>query len=167
MRKVPLETLAGVWIFVATVALVVEFAGYFEAGLTNGRGYPLGQDFINMWAGAKLTALGRTEEIFDFGAFHAFHLSVVGASIQLYHYSYPPVMAVLSLPLAALPYVPAPVVWLVGSTALFAFAARCALPWPRAVLFALATPALFISLIAGQNGALTAALLGGGLDRTN
>lgn len=163
MRRVPLETLASLWIFIAAIALIVEFSGYFEAGLTNGRGYPLGHDFINMWAGAKLTALGRTAEIYDFGAFHAFHLSVVDAGIQLYHYSYPPVMAVLSLPLAAVPYIPALALWLAASTAFFVLAVRCVLPWPRAALFALATPALFLSITAGQNGALTAALLGGGL----
>ncbi len=163
MRRVPLETLASIWIVVAAIALTVEFSNYLEAGLTDGNGYPLGHDFINTWAGAKLAALGRTGEIYDFAAFHAFQRSVVGADIQMYHYSYPPVMAVLSLPLAAVPYVPALAVWLIGGVVAFTLALRCAFPWPRALLLALATPALFISLLAGQNGAWSAALLGGGL----
>lgn len=161
--RLRLDVLAWIWLIAAATAIAIEYSGHWSAGLTNGDGHPLGRDFVNMWAGARLAWLGRFNEVYDLAAFHAFQESIVGAGLSMYHYSYPPVMALLSLPFGALPYVPALAAWLTASTLLFTLALRCELDWRMAVPFALATPALFISVLAGQNGAWTAVCLGGGL----
>jgi hypothetical protein len=163
LNNARLAAIARIWILVAAVALIVEFSGFTVEGLTNGQGHPLGRDFLNSWAGAKLVLLGRFADAYDFAAYHDFQQTIVGAAIQMYHYSYPPTMALLTTPFALLPYVPALILWIIGGAAAYAFALRGVLDWPRWALFALATPALMISAQAGQTGAWTAALLGGAL----
>jgi hypothetical protein len=131
--------------------------------LTNGAGRPFGDDFINFWSGAYLAWHGRVSEIYNPAAFHVFEQSVVGASIQAYHYSYPPVLLLLTAPLALMAYAPALLVWLVAGWYAFYRALRLAMPGRGALLLAVATPAVFINAVGGQNGTWTAALLGGGL----
>ena len=71
-------------------------------------------------------------------------------------------MLVLALPLAALPYLPALAVWLIGGWYAFYRALRLAMP-DKALILALAAPAVFINTYCGQNGVWTAAFIGGGL----
>lgn len=159
------------WIVLAGAYYLFDLLHQTQQGLTNGMGRPFGDDFINYWSAAKLAVLGRASEIYDLQAFHAFHETVTGAAtgfhppigpITFYHYSYPPVLLLLTLPLAALPYVPALAFWLASGWYAFYRALRVALP-EGALILALATPAVFMNAMAGQNGVWTAALLGGGL----
>ena len=124
-------------------------------------GRPFGDDFINYWSAAWLAWHGRASEIYDWNAFHQFETGVAGAPIDFYHYSYPPVMLILTAPLAAIPYVPGLFVWLLSGWGAFYAALRAASP--NGLWLALATPAVFINAVGGQNGTWTAALLGGGL----
>jgi hypothetical protein len=71
--------------------------------------------------------------------------------------------------LALLPYFAALAVWQLSTLALYLWNMLAIERDPRAFLPALAFPAVFINLAHGQNGSLTAALLGGGMllvDRT-
>jgi hypothetical protein len=131
--------------------------------LTNGALRPFGDDFINYWSGALLALHGRAGQVYDLAGFHAFEQSVAGATIDFYHYSYPPVLLLLSAPFALIPYVPALFVWLAAGWYAFYRALRATMSDGGALLLALATPAVLINAIAGQNGTWTAALLGGGL----
>jgi arabinofuranan 3-O-arabinosyltransferase len=131
--------------------------------LTNGALRPFGDDFINYWSAAFLALHGRVAEVYDFAGFHAFEQSVAGAQIDFYHYSYPPVLLLLSAPFALVPYVPALLLWLAAGWYSFYRALRSAMPGGGALLLALAAPAVLINVIGGQNGTWTAALLGGGL----
>lgn len=128
---------------------------------SNGR--PLGDDFVNYWSGAFLAWHGRAADLFNWPVYHAFQQSIVGASIGPYHYGYPPVLLILTAPLAALPYIPGLVAWLVASWFAFYRALRLALPGRDAALLALATPAVFVNAYGGQNGTWTATFFGGGL----
>ena len=80
-----------------------------------------------------------------------------------YHYSYPPTLLLLTAPLAFIPYIPALVLWLSAGWFAFYRALRIAMPEGRTLLLALATPAVFVNFVAGQNGTWTAALFGAGL----
>ena len=111
---------------------------------------------------AFLASHGRTAEVYDFMAFHAFEASITGPHIDFYHYSYPPVLLLLTLPLAVVSYVPALGVWLATTWCGFYRSLRLA-GREDILLLSLATHALFVNALGGQNGALTAALLGGGL----
>lgn len=125
-------------------------------------GRPFGDDFINYWSAAWLAFHGRAAEIYDWNAFHVFETGVAGTPIDFYHYSYPPILLVLTAPLAALPYVPGLFAWLVSGWCAFYAALRVASP-TQGLWLALATPAIFLNAVGGQNGTWTAALLGGGL----
>lgn len=157
-----LRHLAMCWIVVAAGGYLVDLKRQTYEHLTNGAGRPLGDDFVNYWSGAWLAWHDRSGEIYNWAAFHVFQQVLVGPALQLYHYGYPPVLLVLTAPLAAIPYVPALGLWLASSWYAFYRALRLT-GFEHAMLLSLATPALFINAIGGQNGAWTAALLGGGL----
>lgn len=157
------RTLAHCWIAVAAVGYGLDLLRQTSHGLTNGSGRPFGDDFANYWSGAFLAFHERAAEVYNWHAFHAFQENHFGAALDFYHYSYPPILLLLTPPLAALPYIPALAFWLLSSWYAFYRALRLAMPDGGAWLLALATPALFINALGGQNGAWTAALLGGGL----
>jgi arabinofuranan 3-O-arabinosyltransferase len=131
--------------------------------LINAVGRPFGDDWVNYWSAGYLALHGRAAEIYDIHAFHAFQQTIVGSPLDGYHYSYPPVMLLLTAPFALMPYVPALFVWLSASWYAFYRALRLAMPGRGVLLLALATPAVLINAVGGQNGCWTAALLGGGL----
>jgi arabinofuranan 3-O-arabinosyltransferase len=158
-----IDKVARSYIAVAFVAYLVDLLRQTRDGLTDGMGRPFGDDFINFWSGAFLAWHQRSAEIYNFSVFHAFEQSVVGAGLMGYHYSYPPALLVLTAPLALIPYVPALVLWLCAGWFAFYRALRIAMPHGRTLLLALATPAVLINAIAGQNGTWTAALFGAGL----
>ena len=150
------------WIVLAVAFYAFDVWRTTRVGLSNGAERPLGWDFINSWSGAFLAWHGKVGEVYNWFAFHAFQQGLIGAPLDFFHYSYPPTLLVLTAPLAALPYVPALAVWLLASW--YAFYRMLGLALPKgAGLLALATPAVFVNAIGGQNGAWTAALMGGGL----
>jgi hypothetical protein len=162
MNPARLRIIAWLWIGLAFVAYLLDLLQQTKDGLSNGLGRPFGDDFVNYWSGPFLALHGRVAEVYDFAAFHAFEQSVTAQTIQYYHYSYPPLMLLLTLPLALIPYVPALFVWL--SATWYVFYRALKLTGSEGVLLlSIATPALFVSAVGGQNGAMTAALLGGGL----
>jgi arabinofuranan 3-O-arabinosyltransferase len=158
-----LRTLAYCWIVLASAGWLVDLLRQTRDHLTNGALRPFGDDFINYWSAAWLALHGRAETIYDWNAFHAFEAGIAGASIDFFHYSYPPSMLVLSAPLGLIPYVPALFVWLIAGWLAFYAALRLADPERQVLVLALATPAVFINAVGGQNGTWTAALFGGGL----
>ena len=131
--------------------------------LLNAAGRPFGDDWLNYWSGAYLALHGRAAEIYDLAAFHAFQQTIVGSPLDFYHYSYPPVLLLMSAPFALMPFVPGLFVWLAASWYAFYRALRLAMPGRSVLLLALAAPAVLINAVGGQNGCWTAALLGGGL----
>lgn len=149
------------WIAVAAVAIAVSVVQHLQHGLTNTAGEPLGADFINTWTGAALAWRGQAQTVYDWLAYHAFQEQIVGAPLDFYHYSYPPVLLLLA-PLGALPYLVALGVWTLCGWFAFYLALRNAFPH-HALLFALAAPAVLVNTLGGQNGTWSAALLAGGL----
>lgn len=161
MNPARLRIIAWLWIGLAFVAYLVDLLQQTKDGLSNGLGRPFGDDFVNYWSGSFLALHGRVAEVYDFAAFHVFEQSVTAQTIQYYHYSYPPLMLLMTLPLALIPYVPALFVWL--SATWYAFYRALKLTGSEsALLLSIATPALFVSAVGGQNGAMTAVLLAAG-----
>ncbi|MEJ0078206.1 MAG: glycosyltransferase family 87 protein [Alphaproteobacteria bacterium] len=150
------------WIALAGAFVAFDLWRKTGVGLTDGDGRPIGDDFVNYFSGAWLALHQRVGEIYHWPAYHAFQGELVGAAVSPnYNYSYPPLALVLTLPFAALPYLPALGVWLVGGW--YAFYRALRLATPNALLLALAAPAVFVNTYCGQNGVWTAAFLGGGL----
>jgi len=166
MARVPTIAITLARSFVAAAAFGYLFDLWHQTQdhLTDGAaGRPFGDDFINYWSAAFLTLQGRVHEIYDIHAFHAFQQTIAGPTLSGYHYSYPPVMLLLSAPIALIPYVPALFVWLGAGWYAFYRVLKEAMPGRGSLLFALAVPAVLINAVGGQNGCWSAALLGGGL----
>ena len=100
--------------------------------LLNAAGRPFGDDWLNYWSGAYLALHGRAAEIYDLAAFHAFQQTIVGSPLDFYHYSYPPVLLLMSAPFALMPFVPGLFVWLAASWYAFYRALRLAMRAGRA-----------------------------------
>jgi hypothetical protein len=161
-----LRVLARCWIAVAALVYLLDLWQQTTVGLSNGAGRPLGDDFVNYWSGAALAWRHDAMQVYAWQAFHAFERAATAGVVGFYHYSYPPALLVLTAPLAALPYVPALALWLTVSWWAFYRALAAAWPdarWQDVLLLAAATPAVFLNFVAGQNGAWSAALIGGGL----
>ena len=128
-------------------------------------GRPLGTDFLSFWAASTIALSGTPEAVYDIGAHWAAQRSVFpGVDVGYSAFFYPPVFLLICLPLGLLPYLAALAVWLAASGYAFwrvagAFLGRSG----DAALALLAFPAVFINIAHGQNGFLSAALLGGGV----
>jgi arabinofuranan 3-O-arabinosyltransferase len=157
-----IRTIASIWAIAAGLFYCYDILRDTGATLTtNGR--PLGDDFVNYWSGAFLAWHGRAADVYNWPTYHAFQQSIVGDTVGAFHYSYPPVLFILTAPLAALPYLPGLAPWLAAGWFAFYRALWMALPGREALLLAFATPAVFINAYGGQNGTWTAAFIGGGL----
>jgi hypothetical protein len=120
-------------------------------------------DFTNLWAGGLLASKGSVGTIFDVDAYRAFLRGMFTPQLADQEWSYPPSVLLVGVPLAQLPIAVAYVVWTVGSIVALHFALRpLSLPL-LAHAACLLSPSGFTNLLIGQNGALTAALLIGGL----
>lgn len=169
LRYAPFLTRDRAWrcaLVFAVISLAMlrwDAALHVSAGITNDAGEHIARDFINYWSGARLAADGRAAIAYDTTAYHDYQRSLVGPASESKMYSYPPVAMLLTLPLAALGFVPALVLWLVLGPALCALLLVRRLGGSLAVLAAIGTPAAFLNALSGQNGQFTAALLAGGL----
>ncbi|WP_207382343.1 glycosyltransferase family 87 protein [Nitrobacter sp. Nb-311A] len=140
-------------------------------GLLDINGKPLGTDFASFYAAGSLALDDRAVSVYDMTIHYARERQLFGTHAPYYAWFYPPFFLLIAAPLAAFSYLSALTVWQFVTFALY-FAVICAIlltgPLKRShtVLGLLATaafPAVFINLGHGQNGFLTAALLGGAL----
>jgi hypothetical protein len=126
-------------------------------------GHALGRDFVNYWSAGQMVREGHIAPIFDRDGFLAAEHRLFDPRLPFHFWSYPPVALFLVAPLGWLPYVPALIAWSVAGVVALVPAARGFLPDPREAVLLVACPATAIDIALGQNGALTAALLIGGL----
>ena len=133
-------------------------------GLIDRNGKPLGTDFSNVYAAGTLIWQGRPAEAYEPARQHAAEQAVFdGREVPFYGWHYPPFFFAIAFLVAAVPYGFGLSLWLMASLAAYLAAMRAILPRPETWLVALAFPAVFINIGHGQNGFLTAALLGGAL----
>jgi len=132
--------------------------------LIDPNGKPIGTDFSNVYAAGKLTWQGRPADAYDPALQHAAEKAVFGGrEVPFYGWHYPPFFLAVAFLVASLPYAFGLSLWLAASLAAYLAAIRAILPRPQTLLIAAAFPAVFINIGHGQNGFLTAALLGGAL----
>lgn len=137
--------------------------------LIDRNGKPLGTDFSNVYAAGTLTLQGRAPDAYDPPLQHAAEQAVFGGrDVPFFGWHYPPFFLAVAAAVAMLPYAFGLLLWLVSSGLAYVAVIRAAVPERDglrrdAVLVALAFPAVFVNIGHGQNGFLTAALLGGAL----
>jgi glycosyl transferase family 87 len=168
---------------VAAAILIASVAGFLYLvvtahGLVDIQGRPLGTDFSSFYAAGTYVLDGDPEAPFDVARQHAREQDIFGKATPFYSWFYPPVFLAVAAVLALMPYGLALALWQAVTLGLYLLAIRtilrrslrgarspaAAYDW---LLLALAFPAVLINIGHGQNGFLTAALLGAALLKLN
>ena len=128
----------------------------------NGLGIPT--DFINVWAAGRLVLDGLPAQAYDWDIQKQVEVAKLGQDfVGYFAWHYPPPFLFVASLLAQLPYQTAFIGWAVVSFLPFLVAMRAIVGRNFGYLLALAIPMAFINALVGQNGFLTAALIGGTL----
>jgi len=145
--------------------LIVLGGSYLQGHfLTDPQGRPIANDFVNVWAAGRLARDGQAPAAYDWTLHRAAEVRTVGYDFDGYYgWHYPPPAFFFAAALATLPYLVAAATWLVTTLAAYVAAIAGILGLRTGVLFALGFPAAIWNVTAGQNGFLTAALIGGTL----
>jgi Glycosyltransferase family 87 len=167
--------ICAVTLLIAYAAAVV-FLFATAQGLNDFKGRPLGADYSNVYAAGTLALDGQPDAPFDPERQFRRQQKIFGENTQFYSWHYPPYFLLVAAPLAMLPYTVGLILWQVVTFALYLLAIRAVLRSltpadggkapaldPLWLAVAIAFPALFVNLGHGNNGFLTAALLGGAL----
>jgi hypothetical protein len=156
------------------VIYVIAIIGWIALsdGLTDRNGKPIGTDFSSFYAAGSLVLEGRADDVYNLAAHYAREQQIFGAATPDYGWLYPPIFLFIATPLAFMPYALALGVWQSATFALYLAVIAAILrrlrkdsgmiarAWlPAAAAF----PAAFLNLGHGQNGFLTAGLLGAAL----
>ncbi len=180
---------SGAWLtrervrLVAAAVLIASVAGFLylvvtASGLVDLRGRPLGTDFSDVYAAGTYVLEGNPGAPFDPPQQHAREQKLFGEATPFYGWHYPPVFLFVAGLLALMPYGLALAAWQAVTFGLYLLTIRTILaastgdmpgrdrpgvPAADWLLPAVAFPAVLVNVGHGQNGFLTAALLGGGL----
>lgn len=144
----------------------VAFLGWIALsdGLIDRNGKPIGTDFSNPYAAGTLAWAGKPADAYDPALQHAAEKAVFGnREVPFFGWHYPPFFFAIAVIVAAVPYGWGLFIWLTTSLTAYLAAIRAIVPRSETWLVALAFPAVLVNIGHGQNGFLTAALLGGAL----
>ena len=151
----------------ARILFFLSFAGALMwVALSHGGvdrlGKPLGPDFVSFWTASSLALQGRATEAYDVARHWAAQKALFGPNVAYTAFFYPPPYLLVCLPLALLPYLWSLALWL-AATGLAYWRALSAFAGPRFDKLALlAFPGFLVNAGHGQNGFLSAALIGAG-----
>lgn len=125
----------------------------------NGRPSPT--DFVNVWAAGKLAREGHAVQAWDWQVQKQVEVGVLQQDFSGYFaWHYPPPFLFVAAFLAQFPYALAFVGWAFASLLPFVLVMRATVGRAFGIMLAIAFPATFDNLAVGQNGFLTAALIG-------
>jgi arabinofuranan 3-O-arabinosyltransferase len=132
--------------------------------LIDRQGRPIANDFVNVVAAGRLALDGEPAAAYDWPVHKQAEVRAIGHDFENYYgWHYPPPFLFIAAALATLPYLAAALVWSVATLAAYAAALAGILGHRAGLAVAFGFPALLWNITAGQNGCLTAALIGGTL----
>jgi hypothetical protein len=151
----------GLAIIYAAALIRFYFAGVW---IIDGSGSPIYGDFTDAWVAGWHALTADASQLYDSNEFIRIQKALLGASNVFYpNWPYPPTFFLILAPLSTLPYPYAFLTWdvatLLGCLVVVYLIVRC----PAAIALVLASPFTAWNFLAGQNGFLTASLLGGSL----
>jgi hypothetical protein len=167
--------LGGRPIELACFGLATAYVVFLAASLAQGfwlfdtRGLPIETDFVNVWAAGRLALEGQAPAAYDWVMHKQMEVVAVGHPFDKYFgWHYPPPFLLAAALLAFLPYSVAFAAWMAVTLPAYLLVIRNIIGHRAGLLLAAAFPAALWNLAVGQNGFVTAALLGGsiaGIDR--
>lgn len=161
-RERPVELICFGLIVAHAVYLVASYLQGSWIVAPDGGGVPT--DFVNVWAAGRLALEGNPAAAYDWPTHKAMEVAALGHPFEGYFgWHYPPTFLFVARLLAMVSYVPAYIFWVFGTFPAYLFCVRGILGDRTGFILAAAFPAILANFIAGQNGFLSAALLGGAL----
>jgi arabinofuranan 3-O-arabinosyltransferase len=140
-------------------------AAYFgHTWLTDAGGHPIQADYINVWAAGRLALDGHPALAWDWDIHKQIQVALLGRDYGGdYPWNYPPPFLFMAMALAHLPYASGLVGWVTASFVPYLLMMRGLIGQRFGLLAGAAFPVVLANAMVGQNGFLTAALLGGTL----
>lgn len=157
-------------LLIGCLVLCILNAAMLQNGVTahwwifdeNGLGIPT--DFVNVWSAGRLVLDGHPELAYDWDIQKQVQVAVLGQSYPgNFAWHYPPPFLFVAATLAHFPYVVAFTGWAATSFLPYLAAMRAIVGRSFGLLLAAAFPVAFTNTLVGQNGFLTASLIGGTL----
>jgi hypothetical protein len=144
----------------------VHLAALYAAGewIVDRAGHYMLADFVTLWSAGRLVLDGQVAGVYDWEIAKHAQIAVTGADYDGHlGFHYPPPFLFVVAALAYVPFGMSYVGWIALTFVPYAAIVRALVGRPIGWWLALAFPALFYNFVIGQNGCLTAALLGGTL----
>jgi arabinofuranan 3-O-arabinosyltransferase len=167
---IPEQNAVPVALFNACFVLFVINAAFFPTAYfahwwiydPNGLGIPT--DFVNVWSAGKLVLDGHPALAYDWDIQKQVQIAVLGQSYEgNFAWHYPPPFLFVAAFLAQFPYAVAFIGWVSVSFVPYLAMMRAIVGRPFGWLLAAAFPVVLTNTLVGQNGFLTASLIGGTL----
>ena len=132
--------------------------------ITDSHGLGIPTDFVNVWSAGRLALDGHPEQAWDWDIQKRVQVLVLGQSYPgNFAWHYPPPFLFVAMFLAQFPYGMAFAGWAAASFLPYLGMMRATVGRPFGLILAGCFPVLINNAIVGQNGFLTAALIGGTL----
>jgi arabinofuranan 3-O-arabinosyltransferase len=151
----------------ACFALCVINVSFFPAAylarcwLYDAGGLAIPVDFVNVWAAGRLVLEGHPAQAYDWDIQKQVELALLQRDfVGYFAWHYPPPFLFVASLLAQLPYGAAFVTWMAVSIVPYLAVMRAIVGHGFGLMVAVAFPAAFSNFSVGQNGFLTAALIG-------
>src|SRR5689334_7665865 len=133
-------------------------------GINDPAGRPVGTDFLSFWTVSSALHHDQAASIYAPDRLALLERATdPGGDDSFYAWAYPPIALLLVYPLALLPYLWSLALWLALGLALYLSVLWRIVPRPLTLWAGLAFPPVFVTAGHGQNGLLSAGLLGSAL----
>jgi arabinofuranan 3-O-arabinosyltransferase len=152
--------------FVLCVINVSYFpaAWFTQNWIWDSAGLGIPTDFVNVWAAGRLVLDGHPAQAYDWDIQKQVELALLRQDFPGYFaWHYPPPFLFIASLLAQLPYAAAFIGWVLASFLPYFAAMRAIVGRNFGFMLAIGFPMVFNNTLVGQNGFLTAALIGGTL----
>jgi hypothetical protein len=140
-------------------------AAYFAHGwIFDDKGVGIPTDFVNVWSAGRLVLDGHPALAYDWNIQKQVQIAVLGTGYEgNFAWHYPPPFLFVAALLAHFPYAVAFIGWAAISLVPYLAVMRAIVGRPFGWLLAAAFPVVLTNTLVGQNGFLTASLIGGTL----
>lgn len=157
-------------LLIACFALCVINASLLQAGFVahwwifDEKSLGIPTDFVNVWSAGRLVLDGHPASAYDWDIQKQVQVAVLGQSYDgNFAWHYPPPFLFVAAVLAHFPYAVAFMGWAAVSLVPYLAVMRAIVGRSFGLLLGLAFPVVFTNTLVGQNGFLTASLIGGTL----